>query len=144
MVSGSQLSESPPRRLSVNVRESLVAEYEAVIYDAKTPLLEAQTVVRWSDRSREDVKARSDSSAPLPAPVASVVSGRQKVIVFVLALGNFCVGASVSLQAPFFPREVGGTLSAPKGKVQICVGVYFVRLVHMSQTAIGDRTDTVC
>lgn len=36
--------------------------------------------------------------------VASGVS-RERAVLVLLALGNFCVGASVSLQAPFFPHE---------------------------------------
>nr|XP_050039144.1 MFS-type transporter SLC18B1-like [Dermacentor andersoni] len=31
--------------------------------------------------------------------------GRERAVLALLALGNFCVGASVSLQAPFFPHE---------------------------------------
>ncbi|KAL3200808.1 hypothetical protein MRX96_013080 [Rhipicephalus microplus] len=31
--------------------------------------------------------------------------GRERAVLVLLALGNFCVGASISLQAPFFPHE---------------------------------------
>ncbi|XP_077516656.1 MFS-type transporter SLC18B1-like [Amblyomma americanum] len=47
----------------------------------------------------------ADSTRQRTKDVGSGGCTRSRVVLVLLALGNFCVGASVSMQAPFFPHE---------------------------------------
>ncbi|XP_042142445.1 MFS-type transporter SLC18B1-like [Ixodes scapularis] len=81
--------------------------------ELQTSLQEARARVarRRAVRSAGDVddaEAQAVQSEGPEQPYAYPVGispARQRAILVLLALGNFCVGASVSLQAPFFPHE---------------------------------------
>jgi hypothetical protein len=60
------------------------------------------------DIEKCDEKERVDDSVLLNEDENySESDSTKKLIVIVLAFGNFCVAAGVSLQGPFFPKEAG-------------------------------------
>lgn len=76
---------------------------------AKRPTLTAglersSEYVHGSECSDPECDAGAERRLDKDSPKVSICS-RQQVVLVLLSLANFCLGASVSLQAPFFPHE---------------------------------------
>ncbi|XP_064480104.1 MFS-type transporter SLC18B1-like [Ornithodoros turicata] len=86
-------------------------EYERSYREVEIPFCEALAVANETEglcSESTNFKTENGAESELlkkDAGKKEGVTNRQRIILVTLAFGHFCVGASISLQAPFFPHE---------------------------------------
>ncbi|XP_022253802.1 MFS-type transporter SLC18B1-like [Limulus polyphemus] len=81
--------------------------------DVKTPLLEKdsleikvyKSVEEGNQKTEAEPSEKDEISNTEPKKKNEKYTSQQWLTLITLAYGNFCIGASISLQAPFFPQE---------------------------------------
>ncbi|CAN7998780.1 unnamed protein product [Ixodes hexagonus] len=98
---------------------SLPRDYQTFVQETTARFVRTGRVtpIPEDDASADDQSNRPEQPYAYPVEISPP---RQRVILILLAFGSFCVGASVSLQAPFFPHE-----GEAKGMTPIQCGFVF-------------------